>query len=148
MRQYHLGRWLALASQRFDARILSLMSHNEQLPLSLANLAARVKLTASHMHITQHLTRTGLRLTELAARAGVSKQAMGKLVEQCQAWSLVQREPDPRDARARTVVFTELGLLWLTAYEQAADQAQAELYAELGQDVATVISLGLEAYAA
>lgn len=147
-RQAHLGRWLALASLRFDARVLTLMAANPQLPLALSNLAARGQLTASHIHITRHLALTGSRLTELARQASISKQAMGKLVDQCEAWSLVQRQPDPLDARARRVVFTSVGLAWLAAFEQAVVQTEAELRAELGDEVATVIAIGLEAYAA
>ena len=111
-------------------------------------LARRGHLTASHIHITQHLALAGSRPTELAARAGVSKQAMGKLVDQCEAWGLVRRQNDPRDARAWLVLFTPTGLAWLQAFEDAVAQAQAELHAAVGDNVATVIALGLEAYAA
>ena len=37
----HLGHWMGQALQRFDARVLSLMSRNEEVPLGLSNLAAR-----------------------------------------------------------------------------------------------------------
>jgi DNA-binding MarR family transcriptional regulator len=147
-RQSHLGHWLALALQRFDARVLALMATNDQVPLALSNLAARGSLTASHIHITRHLALSGSRLTDLAQQAGVSKQAMGKLVDQCEAWGLVQRQCDPQDARARRVMFTEVGLTWLRAFEEAVAQAEAELRAAVGSEVATVIALGLEAYAA
>lgn len=147
-RQAHVGHWLALASQRFDARVLALMARNERMPLALANLCARGQLTASHVHITRHLPLAGARLVDLAQRAGVSKQAMGKLVDQCEAWALVQREPDPADARARQVVFTAGGMAWLQAYEEAVRQAESELRDAVGPEVATVIALGLEAYAA
>jgi DNA-binding MarR family transcriptional regulator len=147
-RQSHLGHWLALASSRFDARVLALMAANKRMPLALANLAGRGKLTASHIHIIRHLALEGSRLTELAMRAGVSKQAMGKLVDQCEAWGLVQRQNDPRDARACRVVFTPAGLSWLQAFQEAVTQAQFELQAAVGDEVATVIALGLEAYAA
>ncbi len=147
-RQAHLGHWLALALQRFDARVLALMAANERVPLALSNLAARGHLTASHIHITRHLALQGSRLTDLAQRAGVSKQAMGKLVDQCEAWGLVQRQSDPQDARARRVVFTEIGVAWLKAQEEAVAQTEEELRAAIGPEVATVIALGLEAYAA
>ena len=49
----------------------------------------------------------GARLTELARAAGMSKQAMGTLVNQCEAWGMVRREDDAADARARRVVFSE-----------------------------------------
>ena len=44
-------------------------------------------------------------------------------------------------------MFTETGLAWLHAFEQAVTQTEAEFRQEVGNDVATVISLGLEAYA-
>jgi DNA-binding MarR family transcriptional regulator len=73
---------------------------------------------------------------------------MGKLVDQCAAWDLVQRQSDPRDARACLVVFTAAGLSWLQAFQEAVIQAQAEMQTAIGEEVATVIALGLEAYAA
>jgi len=147
-RQTHMGYWLAQASIRFDARVLALMAANDSMPLALANLAARGQLTASHVHITRHLALAGSRLTDLAARAGVSKQAMGKLVDQCEAWGLVQRQPDLRDARACLVMFTPTGLSWLQAFKEAVTQAQIELQEAVGAEVATVMAIGLEAYAA
>ncbi len=147
-RQTHLGRLLALALHRFDLRVLALMAHNELLALGLSNLAARGKLGASHTQITRHLPQAGCSLTELANRAGISKQAMGKLVDQCAAWDLVSRLPDPHDARSISVMFTATGSQWLKAYMQAVRQAEAEFRLAVGADVATVVHLGLEVYVA
>jgi DNA-binding MarR family transcriptional regulator len=119
-RQTHLGRLLGHAMRRFDARVLQLMARNVQTPLALSNLAAR---------------------------AGMSKQAMADLVTQCHAWGLVTREADARDARARIVRYTPTGLAWRAAFRDALAQAEAEFRAEVGADVATVVLLGLEAYA-
>jgi DNA-binding MarR family transcriptional regulator len=146
-RERHLGYLLGQAARRFDERALALMASNVEVPLALANLAARAQVSAAHVHITRHLAREGSRLTELAARAGMSKQAMGDLVSQCEAWGLVTREADPRDKRARRVVFTTTGLAWLQAFKDAVQQAQEEFRAEVGAEVATVVMIGLEAYA-
>ncbi len=146
-RQTHLGRWLGDAMRRFDARVLQLMASNEGVPLALANLAARDQISAAHIHITRHLALQGSRLTELAQAAGMTKQAMGHLVDQCEAWGLVTREDDPLDARARRVVFTDTGLAWLQAFRAAVLQAEQEFREAVGQDIATVVALGLEAYA-
>src|SRR5512144_1965237 len=99
----HLGRLLGHAMRRFDERVLHLMAHNIDVPLALSNLAARSQVSAAHIHITRHLAPEGSRLTELAQRAGMTKQAMGDLVDQCEAWGLVSRVPDEHDARARNV---------------------------------------------
>ena len=147
-RQTHLGRLLGHAMRRFDARVLTLMTRNVGVPLALSNLAARGQVSAAHIHITRHLPLEGARLTALAQSAGMSKQAMGKLVDQCEAWGLVVRDGDPLDARGRVVRFTETGLAWLAAFQQAVAQAEAEFRAEVGDEVAAVVTLGLEAYAA
>lgn len=145
-RSGHLGRLMGLALRRFDERVLHLMAHDANVPLALSNLAARTQVGAAHVHITRHLGLAGSRLTELAHQAGMSKQAMGDLVSQCEAWGLVRREPDPLDARAKRVVFTDSGLLWLNAFGDAVSQVEAEFRAQVGNDVATVVALGLEVY--
>ncbi len=142
----HLGRLLGHALRCFDQRVLWLMTRDALVPLALSNLAARDQVGAAHIHITRHLALKGSRLTDLALSAGMSKQAMGDLVTQCEAWGLVTRELDAYDKRAKKVVFTDAGLLWLGAFERAVAQAENEFRAAVGQDVATVVALGLEAY--
>ena len=146
-RQAHLGRLLGHALRRFDARVLALMAASERAPLALSNLAARDKVGAAHIHLTRHLPLDGARLTELAQAAGMSKQAMGDLVDQCAAWGLVTRLADAHDARARRIVFTAAGLDWLAAFRDAVAQAEAEFREAVGAEVATVVALGLEGYA-
>lgn len=143
----HLGRLLGHALRRFDERVLWLMARNVEVPLALANLAARDQIGAAHIHITRHLAIGGSRLTDLAYSAGMSKQAMGDLVTQCEAWGLVTRVLDAHDKRAKKVVFTASGLMWLRAFERAVAQAEDEFRTAVGHDVATVVALGLEAYA-
>ena len=143
----HLGRLMGEALRRFDARVLTLMAGSIDVPLALSNLAARDQVGAAHIHITRHLAVGGSRLTDLAQSAGMSKQAMGDLVDQCEAWGIVRREADPHDRRARRVVFTASGLAWLEAFRGAVAQAEEEFRQAVGDDVATVVALGLEAYA-
>ena len=143
----HLGRLMGEALRRFDERVLALMAGSIDVPLALSNLAARDQVGAAHIHITRHLSVGGSRLTDLALSAGMSKQAMGDLVDQCEAWGIVRREADPHDRRARRVVFTASGLAWLEAFRGAVVQAESEFCQAVGEDVATVVALGLEAYA-
>lgn len=145
-RTTHLGRLMGDALRRFDARVLALMAHDVQVPLALSNLAARAQVTAAHVHITRHLDVVGTRPGVLAERAGMSKQAMGDLIAQCEAWGLVTRTADPHDARARVVRFTADGLAWQQAFRGALAQAEAEFREAVGAEVATVVALGLEAY--
>jgi DNA-binding MarR family transcriptional regulator len=147
-RHNHVGHWLRMAIERFDVRVMELMARNPVVPLGLSNLVARGQVGAAHIHITRHLALQGSRVTELAQRAGMTKQAMGTLVGQCEAWGLVMREDDANDGRARLVQFTPTGLAWLKAHEQAVAQAEDEMRTATSPEVATVIVLGLEAYCA
>jgi DNA-binding MarR family transcriptional regulator len=145
-RQVHLGRLLGEAMRRFDEKVLFLMSNDSEVPLALANLAARDQITAAHIHITRHLAMEGSRLTELAQSAGVTKQGMSELVNQCVNWGLVQKCEDPSDARAKIIKFTDAGISWLKAFERAVRVAELEFHEEVGKDVATVTELALEVY--
>lgn len=146
-RQTHLGRLLGHAMRCFDTRVLQLMARAVEVPLALSNLAARDQVSAAHIHITRHLSLAGDRITDLADKAGMSKQSMADLVSQCEAWGLVTRKVDPLDARARRVRFTATGLAWLQAFYDAVAQAEAEFMEAVGEEVATVVKIGLEAYA-
>jgi len=66
-------------------------------------------LQVSHQAVLTHLALSGSRLTELAKRASMTKQAMGQLVDEVEALGYVERVPDPTDKRAKLVRFTEKG---------------------------------------
>jgi len=101
----------------------------------------------AHINLTRNLGVTGTRLTELARRASMSKQAMGELVDQCQAMGLVCRSEDPSDKRARIVAFTAAGLEWLEAFRDAVRIAEQEMRRELGEEAMDTITRGLMIYA-
>jgi hypothetical protein len=61
---------------RFDERVLQLMAQHIDVPLALANLAARDKVSAAHIHITRHLPLEDASLNDLATMAAMSKQVM------------------------------------------------------------------------
>lgn len=145
-RQTHLGRLMGHAMRKFDERVRSLMAHDDETPLALSNLAVRDKVGAAHIHITRHLSLQGDRMTDLAERAGMSKQAMLDVVDQCEAWGLVVRTADPHDRRAKCVQYTDAGREWHWAFQRAVQRAEAEFVEAVGDDVAMVTRLGLEAY--
>jgi DNA-binding MarR family transcriptional regulator len=70
----------------------------------------------AHLVVFQQLESGGSRLTDLAARAHMTKQSMWALVDDLERLGYVQRVPDPADKRARLVRRTERG--W--AVERAA----------------------------
>jgi DNA-binding MarR family transcriptional regulator len=67
-------------------------------------------LQPAHQAVLTHLRVSGTRLTELAQRASMSKQAMGQLVDEVERLGYVERVSDPTDGRAKIVRFTPAGL--------------------------------------
>ena len=85
----------------------------------------------AHSLLFPHITPEGTRITEIAAKLGVSKQAVAKLVEELVGFGWLERLPDPTDGRAKLVRFApgalEHGLSHLKAYED-------EIKTELGEE--------------
>ena len=136
-RHANVGRLLNNAVRRFEARVLELMS-----------ASGHVETRIAHVNLTRNLDVDGTRLTELARRASMSKQAMGELVDQCVDLGLVDRIVDPSDGRARIVMFTPAGLVWLDAFRDAVDLAEQEMRIELGKATMDAIVRGLTVYGA
>ncbi len=74
----------------------------------------------------------GIRLTELADRLHATKQAVGELVDQMETAGYVERTPDPADARAKLIGFTDKGWRAVRAALSIFDEIEAELAAEVG----------------
>jgi DNA-binding MarR family transcriptional regulator len=79
-----------------------------------------------------HIPPEGIRLTGLAERAGVTKQAMAELVDSLVARGYVERTADPTDGRAKLIVFSERGWAAVDAALDALADIEADLVAELG----------------
>jgi DNA-binding MarR family transcriptional regulator len=79
--------------------------------LALARIGAQRGLTLrrSHTQLLPHIDLDGTKMSVLAERLGVSKQAVTQLVDDLEGFGVVERVPDPEDARSRRVVFTARG---------------------------------------
>jgi DNA-binding MarR family transcriptional regulator len=79
-------------------------------------------LRLPHMAVLQYPGPDGCRPTELAERAGMSKQAMNQLLQSLERLGYLTRTDAPGDGRARTVHFTERGhAAWAKLHEILAD---------------------------
>ena len=66
-------------------------------------------LTAAQTKLAQRLDPEGIRVTDLAERAGITKQTAGALVDELERNGYVERTADPADARARLVTLSGRG---------------------------------------
>jgi DNA-binding MarR family transcriptional regulator len=82
---------------------------NERALATAASDQVRPPVRAAHTALFPHLDFEGIRLTDLAARVGVTKQAVGQLVDDLVALGMVERVADPTDNRAKRVRFSRRG---------------------------------------
>ncbi len=132
-RQQHIGRALLQAQRAFNAR-------------ALAKLRARGHDQLGMMHLTllPHLETSGTRATVLAARADMTKQAVGQLLSDLEMAGYVTRQPDLSDGRALLVQFTARGEQFLADAQQIKLEIEAEYAAALGYTELAALRQALE----
>ena len=100
-----------------------------------ASLRARGHaLQPSHAGVLEHLPTEGCRLTELASRAGISKQAMGQLVAELEELGYLECAADPDDGRAKIVHFSRAGLELLQDSRDIVDEIWEHYAARIGEN--------------
>ena len=67
------------------------------------------RLRLAHNAVFGHLPLEGGRVSDIAARAGITKQSMGEVVRELVELGLLEMTPDPSDRRAKLVTYTERG---------------------------------------
>jgi DNA-binding MarR family transcriptional regulator len=80
-----------------------------------------------HHNVMAHVTHEGIRLTELAEKAGITKQAMSELVIDLERLGYLQRTADHQDGRAKLIGFTDKGRAAVEAAMRAFEQMDAAL---------------------
>ena len=90
----------------------------------------------SHGAVFEMLDAGGSRVSDMARRARMTRQAMGELVEDLERLGYVLRRPDPRDGRAKLVLLTEKGEAALATGIAAVADLEARWRAHLGPEQA------------
>lgn len=106
---------------------------DEQALARINALGPRIQLRPAHTSLFPHIDKEGTRLTELARRLGVTKQAAGQLVSDLEALEVVERLDDPADGRAKLVCFTRKGVEALHHGLSVLRGIEAELERRLGR---------------
>ncbi len=63
----------------------------------------------AHSAVLRNIAREGSRVTEMAERAGMTKQSMAELIEHLRARGYIELAPDPSDGRAKLARLTARG---------------------------------------
>lgn len=91
-------------------------------------------LTVAQCRIVQRLSPNGIRVTELAEQAQVTKQTAGALIDELERSGYVVRRPDPADARARLVTLSARGRALCAAAAGEVAKVEAEWRTHVGPE--------------
>lgn len=91
-------------------------------------------LTVAQCRIVQRLRPDGIRITDLAEQAGVTKQTAGALIHDLERSGYVVRRPDPADARARLVMLSARGRGLCAAAAAEVAKVEAEWRSHVGPE--------------
>ena len=98
-RAISLGRLLLEFGRDYERRVMSLL-HQRGHPL----------IRPSHATVFANLSEGAVRVTELAERAHVTQQAMGKMLKEMERIGYIVRDVDGSDRRAKKILPTQRGL--------------------------------------
>jgi DNA-binding MarR family transcriptional regulator len=131
----NLGYLLAKASQRW----------NELLQEGFAEVGYPEVRASYGSVLIPLLEEDGLRMGEIARRARLSKQTMTTMVRLCERDGLVERRPDPGDARATRVYLTAKARRFRPAAERVLARLEREARRSLGEPRLTELRHALKA---
>ena len=133
----NIGRALSFASAVFERDVLGTVQQGEFAWVTPVQLA-----------LFRNLDLDGTPLTELAARARITKQSMQELVDKAERFGVVARRPDPDDRRVKIVAFTQAGLLMLERFRAGVAEAERRMAEALGDRVVQDLKARLQTYVA
>ncbi|MGW0820679.1 MarR family winged helix-turn-helix transcriptional regulator [Streptomyces sp. NPDC002845] len=120
--ELNIGVLLFIAYRAMDNRVFAAIAE-----------AGYDDVTVAQGKLLQRVDDNGIRLSELAEAAQVTKQTAGYLVDQLEAGGYVERCPDPSDARARLIRLTDKALAVRPVAAAAVAEVEAEWTAHLGK---------------
>jgi len=121
-RHQNLGRLLLFSFHAFEARLVERYQ-----------AAGFADVRQVHLNALRHIDDPGgTRIVDLAARAGITKGAMGQLIVECQRLDLVKLAPHRSDKRAKLVCFSTRGRRFMRATEKAVRDIEKDFTRMLG----------------
>jgi DNA-binding MarR family transcriptional regulator len=123
LRDQTLTQRLLKAARIYNEMSIKLIRHRYDLP----------NLRVSHTTLLPHIDFEGTRQTEIAKRMGVTKQAVGQLIDEMVEMGSLKLEPDPKDGRAKLVKFDFSGALTPAAALDVAADMENRVAQKLGE---------------
>jgi DNA-binding MarR family transcriptional regulator len=121
------------------------------------NEAGHPSIRAGHGCVFRFIHEGGSRLTELAASSGLSKQAVGEVVDDLERLGYAERAADPQDRRAKVIrltkrgaeaqstalgIFTDMERNWSERYGAERVEAMRSLLEEFSRERVDAVAAG------
>jgi DNA-binding MarR family transcriptional regulator len=119
-------------SNNFSRLLIELAKDFERRALQKCHQRGHTKIRRSHSSLFSNLGFGAVRLTLLADRAGITQQAMGKLVKEMERVGYVKRHVDETDKRAKIIELTELGEQLVHDSMEIVDEITSEYVQSIG----------------
>ena len=103
------------------------------------------EIEPGHHTLLRYLGEDGARPSELAARAGITRQAVTKTLDDLERVGLVEREPDAADGRGVVVRYTPRGLAALQVARTRGNQLERRFASQIGAHRWRTVREALEA---
>ena len=116
----HMARWLEAVTKRLHA------------DLAAEGGSPFPELRGSHRRLLQMIPPEGIRITDLARRADMTKQALGEFMDWLEQAGFVASGQDPADRRVRLITRTEQGDAAATEAQRAIDAVERGWRREAG----------------
>jgi DNA-binding MarR family transcriptional regulator len=103
-------------------------------------------LRATHTTLLSHIDLAGSTVTLAAERAGITKQAMGRLAAELEGAGYIRVERDPTDARARILQLTKTGQRLMRDSLKIMAELERRYASSVGEDALRAVLRGLAAF--
>jgi len=118
-----LGRMLLEFGRDYERRVIELLQER-----------GHPEIRPSHATVFANLSQGAVRVTELAERAHVTQQAMGKMLKEMERIGYIVRDIDGADRRAKKIRPTQRGLDLMRDSVDAVREVRDFYAAQVGED--------------
>ena len=102
--------------------------------IRVAHARGHTVIKPAHNDVFATLPLEGARASDMAARAGITRQSMGEIIRELVDLGILEMHPDPTDGRAKIVKFSEHGLAHIAAGKQHIMEMEQRFVEEFGAE--------------
>jgi DNA-binding MarR family transcriptional regulator len=103
-------------------------------------------LRSTHTALLSNIDLAGSTVTAAAIRAGITKQAMGRLATELEGAGYIRVQSDPKDARARVLQLTKTGKQLMLDSLEVMSELERRYARSIGRDRLAAVLSGLATF--